>query len=135
MYRNQQWSGSVYLGGRAVEALLRSLLWSLDLRHVGHDLKELYRVLRRGGSSPPVADSAAIVNAINEVSIVWRNNFRFVDDECFRRMLKQSGRWVWIGKLKITGDPLKLNAKHCLEACERIVAVLEPACKRRLSTR
>lgn len=99
---------------------------------IGHDLKKLRKEFKRQSGYPEVADAKPVVDAINDLSIVWSNNLRFCDDLKLKRLLKQSGRLNWIGGQKVKGDPLKLNAKNALQSCEVVLSYLEPTCKRRL---
>ena len=42
LYGQERWAGAIYLAGRAVEGLLRSLLWRATReQEIGHDLRQL----------------------------------------------------------------------------------------------
>src|SRR5437870_3409690 len=75
LYCARQWVGCIYLGGRAVEAILRALYWLKSGQHdKGHDLRGSLTAVRGVFGR---ADEVALDNAINEVAIVWRNDLRF----------------------------------------------------------
>lgn len=109
------------MAGRAVESILRSLLWSSSReQQVGHDLRDLLKRARSLGLM--AEDETQLQDQVNDVAIVWYNNLRFVGSNRFLRDLGATGRDKRIGKRSVKGDPLKANAKHMVETCESIVA-------------
>lgn len=128
----RRWVASIYLAGRAVECILRSVLWNAGrTQEIGHDLKDLLKRARSAGSHPrqAVLRDDPFQDAVNEVAIVWRNDLRFTGDERFRRLLASIGRSTHIGKRRIQEDPIKANAISILEACESIISRGEPWCR------
>lgn len=127
------WIGAIYLSGRAVEALFRSLLWIRDRRQeIGHDLKD---VLTRVQSLNILNEDerrlmSDLTDAVNELAILWRNDLRYTGEKRYRRFLEMNGRHRKIRGLKVKGDFLKANAKASLEAGEKIVACGEPICRK-----
>jgi hypothetical protein len=132
LYDNQQWVGAIYLAGRAVEAILRSLLWVPEQpSQVGHDLRDL---LARVRSRDLMRDASAneldrLDNAVNELAVVWRNDLRYTGARRFQRWLDATGRNKRVGSLRVAGDPAKANARSVLEASERVVSIGEPRCR------
>jgi len=127
---NAHWVGAIYLAGRAVEAIFRSLLRQQSKKlETGHDLKQMLTRARFLMSLSETEDDK-LNEAVNEVATVWRNDLRFAGEKRVRRQLKASGRMHNIGQKRVKGDPLKANAKSVLEACERIVTIGEPICQR-----
>lgn len=121
LYGLEHWAGAIYLGGRAVEGLLRSLLWrATDQPGIGHDLSELLARARSLGAVTS-EDAARVVDSINEIAVVWSNDLRFVGDDCLLRRIKKAKRHIRIGGMRVRGDPLKANACSVLDACEKVM--------------
>lgn len=133
LYEREQWVGCVYLAGRAVQCVLRSMLWSPsgDM-HTGHNLPQTLDAIRRTGLIR-AKELDRFVDEVADLSIVWRNDLRFTGPRRFARLLAQSGRDRVIGSMKVKGDPAKANAKHAREIAERIVMRGEPICRKRYS--
>ncbi len=129
----EAWVGAIYLAGRAVESILRGLLWCQGReQEIGHDLRDL---LKRVRSLPMLihrdrTELDRLEDAILDLATIWRNDLRYTGPRRFERMLKQSGRYWKIGDKPVRGEPDKANALSALEACEEIVSVGEPLCKR-----
>lgn len=122
LYDSRHWGGATYLGGRAVEGMLRSLLWLRSRQQeVGHDLRQLLRRAESLGLLE-AADRARIADQVNELAIVWHNSLRFASDAAFDRWLKALGRHVVVNGRRVFGPPAKANAKSALEASELIVS-------------
>ena len=116
----QQWVGAVYLAGRAVEAILRSLLWLRGRQQeIGHDLRDLLKRTRSLGILS--SDDTELGGYVNDIAVIWYNNLRFVGDNRFLRDLRAAGRHKHIYGRRIKGDVLKANARHVVEMCEAIV--------------
>ena len=131
LYDAGQWVGCVYLAGRAVQCILRSLLWARSSQqHVGHSLPQMLDEVRRVGFLRE-RDFDGFDSKIDVIAVVWRNDLRFTGLRRFERLLKQGKRDQFIGQTKVTGDASKANAKSVLEATEWVVQRGEPLCKRR----
>ena len=124
-----KWVGAMYLAGRAVECMLRSLLWMKERKNeAGHDLRLM---LRRARSIGMIDDGDVdLENDINEAAIVWHNNLRFIGEKRCLRDLRAVGRDRRVGSLIVKGDPLKTNASRMFETCSAIVARGEVTWKR-----
>jgi hypothetical protein len=119
---SDQWVGAIYLGGRAVECILRALLGIKSRRHEhGHDLRGMLREARSLGIVRAEED-ARMQDGINELAAVWHNNLRFVGEARFLRDLRRLNRDKRINGRPVKGDPLKANAVSLLEICESAVA-------------
>jgi hypothetical protein len=118
----KRWAGAIYLAGRAVEGLLRSLLWrETREQEIGHDLRQLLTKARSLGVVTS-EDETRILDSINEIAVIWHNDLRFVGGNWLLRRLKDLGRLSKIGDMRVKGDPLKANAYSVLQACERVMA-------------
>jgi HEPN domain len=131
LYDQQQWVGCIYLAGRAVESVLRSMLWSPQWQlDTGHDLpKTLDRI--RGTGILRTEEQDRFTDWVNDLSVVWRNDLRFTGSRRFARLLRQSGRHLRIGAMTVKGDPSKANAKRAKDIAREIVARGEPICRKR----
>ena len=131
LYETEQWVGSVYLAGRAVQCIFRSLLWrSGAQQHIGHSLPRLLDAVRRVGFLRE-SEYDGFYARVNEISVIWRNDLRFTGPRRFHRILKASKRDRHIGSKRVEGDPSKANAKRVLEIAEWITQRGEPVCRRR----
>lgn len=115
-----RWVGAAYLAGRAVESLLRSLLW-LENREqeIGHDLRHLLKRVRSLGLLGSRDDE--LESYINDIAVVWHNNLRFVGDKRFRQDLVRSGRALRIRGRAVKGDLVKANALDVVNSCEAVI--------------
>ena len=122
LWDEERWAGTIYLAGRAVEGLLRSLLWRVTHeQEIGHDLRQLLTKARSLGVVTS-EDQTRILDSINEIAVIWHNDLRFVGGDWLVRRLKKLGRLSKIGDMRVKGDPLKANARSVLEACETVMA-------------
>jgi len=122
LYDGRRWVATVYLAGRAVEAMLRALLWTKSReQEIGHDLRGL---LRRIGSLGLLTstDEQHMLDAVQVLAPVWHNNLRFAGRDTFLQMLRTVGRHVRIGGQRVTGDPDKANAYAVLQAAHELMA-------------
>ena len=131
LFDGQQWEGAVYLGGRAAQGMLRSLIarepGTLEL---GHSLREHLKRVRACAVLSPVEDDDALADAINELVILWRNDLRFTGTRRFRRLLTQAGRIKRLRGRAIVGEPEKPNARAVLDAAQTVVTKGELAWRR-----
>lgn len=86
--RAEFWAGSIYLAGRAVEGILRAMIWKGDPEFAagkktekktlgtGHDLRDMLRLARRLGVLREDAKGMFSAN-VQHVARLWRNNMRF----------------------------------------------------------
>ena len=121
LYDRQRWVGATYLAGRAVEAMLRALLWRAQRQQeVGHGLPLLLSKIGSLGLLKGREDDV-LTGKVNEVAVVWNNDLRFVGDERFGKHLRRVRRDRRLGRTPVLGDPAKANAKSTVENCEQII--------------
>lgn len=129
LFDKSQWVGSVYVAGRAAQAMLRSLIARRGSLEVGHDLRDHVKQVRALGMMRRDGDEQ-IEDAVNELVVVWRNDLRFSGERRFRQLLTQVGRHKRIGSRRIGGDPAKANARSLINAAEAVVSRGERIWKR-----
>ena len=119
----------VYLGGLAVESMLRAFRWTKDTSFEGrHDLLELLassglleidsdQMQRKGLSEDAIRQSYKTLKvAMNEIASLWHNNLRFASEATLKAHL------INLRRVKgIKGDPLKKNALDLIEAARTVV--------------
>jgi len=129
LYDKKQWVGSVYVAGRAAQAMLRSLLARGGNMEVGHDLRHHVKRVRSLGMLQRDGDEQ-IEDAVNELVVIWRNDLRFSGERRFRQLLMQVGRHKRIGSRRVGGDAAKANARSLMNAAEAVVSRGERIWKR-----
>lgn len=85
LLRAGHFAGSVYLAGRAVEGMLRALVWKSEpelqtgRKHLetGHDLRRLFLRVRDLGLLPARGRDDAFQTLLQRVARLWFNDLRF----------------------------------------------------------
>jgi len=126
-----RFAGSIYLAGRAVESMLRALVWKFD-RDVrqgrkslatGHDLRELLTAVRNLGVLRDNERTEEFAARIERVGRLWFNNLRFAHG----RLIENHWR-----RLGIVGS--SASFKHATEQffsdCSIIVRRSEALCQK-----
>ena len=120
--RGRSYALSMYLGGLAVECLLRAFRWrkdrSFDGRHDLGDLLKASELLRidesygGGRVASGTADGRSdLRDAVIAVGVLWHNNLRYASEASARAFFRQAGR----GR-GIKGDALKKMSSDLIEA-------------------
>lgn len=115
-----QWSGAVYMAGRAVEAILRALILKRsDRLESGHDLKHHLKSARRLGmmTDEEAREGTGINDHLNELASVWHNDRRYHDDQKLASVLRRISVYR-----RLRGDLLKACGRRVLEASEALIA-------------
>jgi hypothetical protein len=84
LLERELFGGSIYLAGRAVEGMLRGLLWKHDSAYrtgqksleTGHGLREILRLVRDLGVMRERDDEMS--TNVQKVGRLWMNNIRFL---------------------------------------------------------
>ena len=121
---------AMYSAGVAVECMLRAYKLRIDATFdERHDLARLLRssgifnlersLMRRKGLSQEQIRVFVreIQNAVNDVVILWSNDYRFASEQRLRVFLRKTVSL----KMRVTGDLLKPLALRLLNAAERVV--------------
>jgi HEPN domain-containing protein len=86
LLREERFAGSVYLAGRAVEGMLRAIIWRSDHEYAtgkksletGHNLRDILKLTRRLGILQDEKIHDEIANSIQTIARLWWNNMRFL---------------------------------------------------------
>jgi hypothetical protein len=123
------YSLAIYVGGVAVESLLRAFKGLRDPTFdERHDLLRLF--FASGLSRPELAQRMTqdwsseriesyrreLKAAINEIYVVWNNNYRFVSEERLRSHFKSLSR-----NRRIKGDCLKDQSRRFLNSVQKFI--------------
>lgn len=135
LLRAGRFAGGVYLAGRAVESMLRGMLWRYDPEiragkktlATGHDLRDLLTAVRNLGVIQRGKEDELLVG-VERVGRLWFNNMRFVSN----RFLET--RWH---KLRVVrkGVTLKQVADRFVRDCTTIVKRAEAICQSKSSNK
>ena len=132
LLRAGQFSGSVSDAGRAVEAMLRAVIWKRDADvragkkslETGHDLRELLIHVRNLGliaSSKP--EDNGIEEQVQRIGRLWFNNMRFASSKFLET------RWYVLGEIG-KGRTLKQAAQTFYFSCAAVLKRCEILCQR-----
>jgi len=111
-------TGSIYLGGVAVEGMLRSLHWLRDKAFdPRHDLKRIAVRIRDLGLLQSGTRDDDFVATVQEVAQNWSNDLRFADNA-------KTQRWLF-KKRAIRKDQERFLKKACADHLERCFEVVE----------
>ena len=85
LLRESYFGGCVYLAGRAVEGMLRAVIWTTDIEiqqgkkslETGHDLRQLLAIVRDLGLLHDGGRDDELEVHVQTVGRLWMNNLRF----------------------------------------------------------
>ncbi|HSI36303.1 MAG: hypothetical protein ACAI43_08705 [Phycisphaerae bacterium] len=128
---SDMFAGSVYLAGRAVESMLRALIWRNDSEvrtgrkslDTGHDLRELLQRVSNLGVLADDEHREALAEAVQRLGRLWHNNMRFFHDDKLRS-------YWWQIKAIRGKRTLKQAADEYYESCSAIVKRCEALCQK-----
>lgn len=120
---------AMYVGGLAVECLLRAYRWAAnpsfegrhdlaDLLHASELLKvdEAHMKLKRATDDELTKSARQVRSAVQELVSLWHNNLRFASEDSAKAHLRRIGR-----HRGVKGDPVKKSALDLLEAAQTII--------------
>jgi hypothetical protein len=131
LLRAGQFSGSASDAGRAVEGMLRAIIWKRDADvrsgrkslDTGHDLRELLTHVRNLGLLSPAEPEDDLEEQVMHVARLWFNNMRFASSKFVE------SRWLRLGEVR-KSRTLKQAAELFCVACARVVKRCEILCQR-----
>jgi hypothetical protein len=85
LLRQERWAGTIYLAGRAVEGMLRAVLWKKDAAYAtgkktlgtGHDLRKLLKWVRNLGVLRDQDLGTKLGDDVQLVASRWLHDMRF----------------------------------------------------------
>ncbi len=121
LLQEELFGGCVYLAGRAVEGMLRGVIWKGDpgyasgrkTLNTGHNLRDMLKLIKNLGAIDR-ALSDSITGDIQRVSRLWSNDMRFWPTTMVRQYWYELGG---IGKKRT----LKLAAREYYIVCSEII--------------
>jgi HEPN domain-containing protein len=130
LYQSQRFAGCVYLAGRAVESMLRAVIWKFDNQirtgkkslETGHDLRQLLTLVINLGVLHRREHRDELAINVQRVGRLWVNNMRFVPTE---RMKSVWWKLREIGKRR----SLKQAVADYYKMCSDIVNRCEGLCR------
>jgi hypothetical protein len=122
LLRDERFAGSIYMAGRGVEGMLRSVVWKKDIDiqqgrkslETGHDLRQLSTLIGNLGLLQDGMRDDEFTAKVQEVSRLWLNNMRFESSDFVE------ARWRRIGAIS-SKRTLKQAARDYYEACSAII--------------
>jgi hypothetical protein len=122
LLRTERLAGSIYMAGRAVEGMLRAVIWKSDPDYrtgkkaleTGHDLRDMLRLVRNLGILRDSGVRDAIVPDVQKVGRLWWNNMRFLPAAKVRA--------VWHRLNEVGGKrEMKQAAHEYFDACSAVI--------------
>jgi hypothetical protein len=126
LLRNQRFGGSIYIAGRAVEGILRAVIWKGDPDYAlgkksletGHNLRDMMKLVRNLGVFRENRPRDLITNNVQRIGRLWWNNMRFTPLEKIRK------DWYNLGE--ISGKrTMRQAAQEFYDACGVVVRECE----------
>jgi hypothetical protein len=126
-----QFAGSVYLAGRAVESMLRALIWKFDTEissgrqslETGHDLRELLGRVIALGILAKTEERDELATTVQWAGRLWFNNMRFLPTK------RLETHWLRLGVVN-RKQTLKQAVFAYYDVCATIVKRCEVLCQR-----
>ena len=132
LLRAGQFAGSAAASGRAVEGMLRAVIWKRDIDimtgkkslDTGHDLRELLTHVRNLGLlSYHAGLDAELESQIQDIARLWFNNMRFLSSKSVETI------WYNLGEVR-KGRTFKQANESFYFASESLVKRCEILCQR-----
>ena len=126
LLRQELFSGCIYLAGRAVEGMLRAMIWKGDCDYAlgkktlntGHNLREMLKLVGNLGLLRESVALESLKTDVQKVGRLWWNNMRFCST------LKISKVWRGLGEVDARRTIKKATAEY-FDACTRIIRMSE----------
>jgi hypothetical protein len=122
LLRKEQLAGSIYLAGRAVEGMLRAVIWKGDPEYAtgkkylntGHDLRDMLILVKNLGILRNNSLRESLAADVQKVGRLWSNNMRFLPTGKIRTM------WYDLGEV-YGKRTLRAAADEYCDACSAII--------------
>jgi hypothetical protein len=130
LLQQQFFAGGVYMAGRAVENMLRALIWKNDLEvrtgkkslGTGHDLTQMLTLFCDLGVLRDDKYREELRDKIQYIARIWFNNLRFWSTEKLkrdRRLGQLDGRHTIKMASQMFYDACSLVVKRCEALCQQ----------------
>ena len=101
-------AGTIYLAGRAVEGMLRAVIWHSDVEiqqgkkslETGHDLRDLLMLIRRLGLLRTDGSDDEFEGEVQRIGRMWFNNMRFAPSRFIESRWRQMDEGQHASNLK-----------------------------------
>jgi hypothetical protein len=128
LLEKEAFAGAVYLAGRAVEGMLRAVIWrhDADIRtgkqslDTGHDLREMLVRVRNLGIIRDFEVNAELSATIQHIGRLWSNNMRFWATAKLNRHWRALGEISRRRTLSFAAADFLKGCKQCIARCERL---------------
>ena len=131
LLRQERLGDAIYLAGRAVEGMLRAVVWRYD-----KDVREGHKSLDTGHQLPELLQSVAdlgLLRADGDRDQVLRDSVQVIARQWFNNLRFASTRFVhtlWWARGIVTDQwTLKQAAQAFYEACARVIKRCEELCR------
>jgi hypothetical protein len=122
LLRCEHFAGSIYLAGRAVEGMLRAIIWKSDSEYAagkksletGHNLRDMLRLVRNLGVLRDHALRDSLTPDVQKVARLWWNNMRFLSTAKVNRL------WYDLGEIG-GRRTMKQAAEEYYDSCSAII--------------
>jgi hypothetical protein len=123
-------AGSIYLAGRAVEGMLRAIIWRNDREirlgrkslETGHDLRQLLTRVGNLGLLPPKGQDEVFNRQIQHIARLWLNDMRFASAKIIAARWRDSG-------YVMRNRTFKKAAAEYFQDCSAIIRRCEVLCQ------
>jgi HEPN domain-containing protein len=123
LLRSGRFGGSVYLAGRAVEGMLRAVIWESDHEYAlgkktldtGHDLHAMLKLIRNLGVLRDHGIPSSMTEHVQNIARLWSNNMRFLSTTKIEAM------WYNLGEIDNDRRTMKQASKDFFDACSAVI--------------
>jgi hypothetical protein len=126
LYRANQFAGCVSDAGRAVEGMLRAVIWKRDADvasgkkslDTGHDLRELLTRVADLGLLVPDPRRDELQETVQHIAQLWFNNIRFASTKFVETRWFQRGEVTRKRTMKQAAEQFWYDCQEVVKRCE-----------------
>jgi hypothetical protein len=123
LLRQERFGGAIYLAGRAVEGMLRGVIWHSDPEYkigkksleTGHDLRAMLQLVRSIKVLRGSEFRESIGGKVQAIARLWNNNMRYLSDS------KVESMWYNLGEIDGKRRTMKNAAADFCNASSLII--------------
>ena len=121
-----RFAGTIHLAGRAVEGMLRAVIWHSDVEiqqgkkslETGHNLREMLMLIRRLGLLRTDGGDDEFEAEVNRVGRMWFNNMRFAPSRFVESRWRQTGELAARQTFKQAASEFFRSCTAIIKRCE-----------------